>query len=654
MRIKFILFGLASVALFFSGGGNLAADIGPDTPNSSNVGNTAGLGVTILTQAVLTATTSDGQDVSGGLTVPVGQPMPTVTFSISGPGVAPAGSWLIVLVPGGNNLVTSSRSAGTPLDSYGIAPGLAILGGFPLYSYRDGPVPSAPPVETELLNASVAQLGGTPTQTGIFDITLVACESSGLQGASTEYFDYIMRVTAAPATSFTTQPASQSVAVGQSVTFAAAAAGSPTYQWSGPNGVISGATGASLTLTNVQLAAAGAYSVAATVAGGSVTSNSATLTVLPLAAPAFTLNPVSVTVASGRSAVFDAAASGEPAPTYQWSLNGVPINGATDPVLRVPGATSANAGAYTCTASNSSGSATSTAGGLAVSVTSNPGYLLNLSARANVGTGNNILIGGFATGGTGTKQLLIRGVGPALSAFFGSSALATPQLTLLDGSGAVISTNLGWGAAPSAGPSAGADLPVAASLTLMNNTGAYPYQAGSLDTATLVTAPTGNGTAQVSGVGGAAGIGLVEFYDADTTTPTSRLVNISARAMVETGNNILIGGFAIGGGTAETVLIRAVGPGLNDLLPSIFPLSSVLNEPVLTIFQGGTVVASNTGWGGDATIAGLFPTVGAFSLNAAHQDSALVLSLPPGNYTAEVSGLNGGTGIALVEIYEVP
>ena len=654
MRIKFILFGLASVALFFSGGGNLAADIGPDTPNSSNVGNTAGLGVTILTQAVLTATTSDGQDVSGGLTVPVGQPMPTVTFSISGPGVAPAGSWLIVLVPGGNNLVTSSRSAGTPLDSYGIAPGLAILGGFPLYSYRDGPVPSAPPVETELLNASVAQLGGTPTQTGIFDITLVACESSGLQGASTEYFDYIMRVTAAPATSFTTQPASQSVAVGQSVTFAAAAAGSPTYQWSGPNGVISGATGASLTLTNVQLAAAGAYSVAATVAGGSVTSNSATLTVLPLAAPAFTLNPVSVTVASGRSAVFDAAASGEPAPTYQWSLNGVPINGATDPVLRVPGATSANAGAYTCTASNSSGSATSTAGGLAVSVTSNPGYLLNLSARANVGTGNNILIGGFATGGTGTKQLLIRGVGPALSAFFGSSALATPQLTLLDGSGAVISTNLGWGAAPSAGPSAGADLPVAASLTLMNNTGAYPYQAGSLDTATLVTAPTGNGTAQVSGVSGATGIGLMEFYDADTTTPTSRLVNISARAMVETGNNILIGGFAIGGGTAETVLIRAVGPGLNDLLPSIFPLSSVLNEPVLTIFQGGTVVASNTGWGGDATIAGLFPTVGAFSLNAAHQDSALVLSLPPGNYTAEVSGLNGGTGIALVEIYEVP
>ena len=452
---------------------------------------------------------------------------------------------------------------------------------------------------------------------------------------------------------FTTQPASQTVAVGQSVTFTAAASGSPTYQWSGPSGVISGATASTLTLTNVQLSAAGAYSVTATVTGGSVTSNSATLTVIPLAAPSFTVNPVSVTIASGRSAAFSAAASGELAPTYQWNLNGTPISGATDPVLLVSAATSANAGSYTCTASNASGTVTSTAATLTVTTTSSPGYLVNLSARADIGTGNNILIGGYATGGTGTKQLLIRGVGPALSAFFGSSALATPQLTLVDGSGAVISSNLGWGTAPTAGPSAGADSPVTASLSLMNNTGAYPYQAGSLDTATLVTAPTGNGTAQVSGVSAATGIGLVEFYDADTTTPTSRLVNISARADVGTGNNILIGGFAIGGSTAETVLIRAVGPGLNDLLPSIFPLSSVLTQPVLTIYQGGTAIYSNTIWGGDTTEANVFPTVGAFNLVAGHRDSVLLISLPPGNYTAQVSGLNSGTGIALCEIYEV-
>jgi hypothetical protein len=509
-----------------------------------------------------------------------------------------------------------------------------------------------------VLNSLPAQLVGTPTQIGIFDIGIKAGSessiiSSQVNGAVTGYFDYIIKVVAAPATTFTTQPTSQSVAVGQSVTFTAVAGGSPTYQWSGPNGVISGATGASLTLTNVQMSAAGAYSVTATVTGGSVTGNSATLTVLPLAAPAFTVNPVSVTIAIGRSAAFSVAASGELAPTYQWNLNGAPISGATDPILLVSAATSANAGSYTCTASNASGTVTSTSATLTVTTTSTPGYLVNLSARADIGTGNNILIGGFATSGTGTKQLLIRGVGPALSAFFGSSALATPQLTLLDGSGAVISSNLGWGAAPTAGPSAGADSPAAAPLTLMNNTGAYPYQAGSLDTATLVTAPTDNGTAQVSGVNSATGIGLVEFYDADTTTPTSRLVNISARADVGTGNNILIGGFAIGGATADTMLIRAVGPGLNDLLPSIFPLSSVLNQPVLTIYQGGTIIYSNTVWGGDTTETNIFPTVGAFNLVAGHQDSILLLSLPPGNYTAQVSGLNSGTGIALCEIYEV-
>jgi len=407
MKIKLVLSGLAFGALFFSGEAALLAGIGQDTPNPSNVGNTSGLGVTIQ-QAVLTATTSDGQDVSNGLNVPVGQPIPTVTFSISGPGVTPAASWLIVQVPGGNTLLADSRAALTALDYYGIAPGLSILGGLPLYR---SPNASGQAPETELLSASVVQLAGTPSQTGLFDINLTAYESAGLQGAATPNFDYIILVTAAPATSFTTQPASQSAAVGQSVTFTAAAEGSPTYQWSGPSGIIAGAAGASLTLTNVQLSSAGAYAVTATVTGGSVTSSSATLTVVPLTAPAITQNPVSVTVASGRSAVFNAAASGEEPPTYQWSLNGVPLVGATDPMLEVPGVTSANAGAYTCTASNSSGTVTSTAATLTVTTTSNPGHLLNLSARAYVGTGNDVLIGGFGIGGTGTKQLLVRGSG---------------------------------------------------------------------------------------------------------------------------------------------------------------------------------------------------------------------------------------------------
>ena len=150
----------------------------------------------------------------------------------------------------------------------------------------------------------------------------------------------------------------------------------------------------------------------------------------------------------------------------------------------------------------------------------------------------------------------------------------------------------------------------------MNSLGAYTINPGSADTAMVLTMPAGNNTAQISGVGGTSGIALCEIYDADTATPPSaRLINISARADVLTGNSILIGGFVISGATAETVLIRAVGPGLNDELPGLFPLSSVLNQPVLTILDHtGAVIYSNTIWGGDATIAATFATTGALPL----------------------------------------
>jgi hypothetical protein len=226
---------------------------------------------------------------------------------------------------------------------------------------------------------------------------------------------------------------------------------------------------------------------------------------------------------------------------------------------------------------------------------------------------------------------------------------------LLDNVGAVVATNIGWNNAPVAGSSTASEAPMDATTNLMNTLGAQMIAPGSGDTAMVLSMPAGNNTAQISGVGATSGVALCEIYDADTATPPSaRLINISARADVGTGNNILIGGFAIGGTTAETVLIRAVGPGLNDELPGVFPLSVVLNQPVLTLLTGaGAVVASNTIWGGDATIAGTFGTTGAFSLVSGHADSVLLVTLPPGDYTAQVSGLNGGIGIALCEIYEV-
>ena len=371
----------------------------------------------------------------------------------------------------------------------------------------------------------------------------------------------------------------------------------------------------------------------------------------PAVAPVLTLQPVSATIATGRSAALSVAATGSPAPTFQWSLNGTAIAGATDPILEVKAATSANAGTYTCTATNSVGAATSSSATLTVTTSSTPGYLVNISARADVGTGNNILIGGFGISGSGAKQLLLRGVGPGLFDTFSlTGQLVNPQLTLVDNSSALVASNIGWANSPTLGPSAASESPGAAGGSIMATVGAFAYNAGSADTALLITAPPGNNTAQVSGVGSTSGIALCEIYDADAT-PTAHLINISARADVGTGNNILIGGFAIGGSTAETVLIRAVGPGLTD----VFGLTGTLAQPVLTLFDNhSAVIYSNTVWGGDATIAGVFPTVGAFNLNLTHADSVLLVTLPPGNYTAQVTGVSGGTGIALCEIYEVP
>jgi LCCL domain/Immunoglobulin I-set domain/MBG domain len=399
----------------------------------------------------------------------------------------------------------------------------------------------------------------------------------------------------------------------------------------------------------------GSYQVTATVVDSAYSgSASATLNVLS-PAPAFILQPVSETVAPARSVVFSAAATGVPLPTYQWTLNGSPlIPGAAvtdDATLLVSGLSAANAGSYVCTATNSWGSATAAAT-LAITPTASPGFLSNLSARASVGTGGGILIGGYVVAGSAAKQLLLRGVGPGLYDTFSlGGTLSSPVLTLLDSSQLTICSDTGWGNAPVPGMSAALVTSIRASASMMTTLGAFSLAAGSADSAMVISSASGAYTAQITGVGGATGVGLAEIYDADSSAPSTRLINISARAPVGVGGNVLIGGFVIGGTTAETVLIRAVGPGLTD----VFGLTGTLSQPVLTLYDSHqNLIASNQAWGGDAVIAGASTAVGAFALNSQHADSALLITLPPGAYTAQVSGAGGTTGVALVEIYEVP
>ena len=178
-------------------------------------------------------------------------------------------------------------------------------------------------------------------------------------------------LTLAVAPVFTTQPSSQTVTAGSSVTFTAAASGSPTptYQWMKGGVVISGATSASYTIASTVTGDAGSYTVAATNSANSATSNTATLTVnAATSAPVFTTQPSSQTVTAGSSVTFTAAASGSPTPTYQWKKGGVSISGATSASYTISITLSGDAGSYTVVATNSVSSVSSNPASLSVIV----------------------------------------------------------------------------------------------------------------------------------------------------------------------------------------------------------------------------------------------------------------------------------------------
>jgi len=447
-----------------------------------------------------------------------------------------------------------------------------------------------------------------------------------------------------PATVSVTAPAPLAL------TAASTGEGPLTFQWK-LNGVsISGATNSTYVLLGTGPGNGGTYTVVVSGPQGSTTSSAVTVTVIAVQ-PTFTLaaSPATATVATGRTAVFNAIATGTPNPAYQWTLNGsTTIPGASvtnDPILVITGATASDAGTVACTATNSDGSATSSAT-LAVTTTNDPGYLTNLSGRGVVGSGAvNALFGGFGTSGSGTKNLLIRGMGPSTTmvGIPAGTELASTQLTLYDHLSAVITQNTDW-----AGN--------ATISTIEAQVGAYPVPANSLDSMLYVSEPVSAYSASVGGLGSATGIAVVELYDADTPPLASRLVNLSVRAPVGTGNNILFGGFSIGGTTDEAIFVRAMGPSLATVFPNSFTPSSVLAQPILTIYLDSdpTPLYTNIVWGGDPALLAAENVVGAYtSFPNSSQDSMLLVSLPAGNYTAEIAGVNFTTGIATVEIYEV-
>jgi hypothetical protein len=234
------------------------------------------------------------------------------------------------------------------------------------------------------------------------------------------------------------------------------------------------------------------------------------------------------------------------------------------------------------------------------------------------------MIGGFIIGGSTPKKVLIRAVGPNLANYGVTGVLADPTLQLFSGQ-TVIASNDDWGSASNA-----AEIQ-ASTLAPVN-----PKEA-----AILSTLNPGAYTAIVSGVGGGTGVGIVEVYELDH--PEIPLINISTRGQVLTGNDVMIGGFIVQGTSNQTVLIRAVGPNLAN-----YGVTGVLANPTLSLYSGQTVIASNDDWGTAANAAAILATGLA---PVSPLESAILISLPPGAYTAIVSGANGGTGVGIVEVF---
>ncbi len=254
--------------------------------------------------------------------------------------------------------------------------------------------------------------------------------------------------------------------------------------------------------------------------------------------------------------------------------------------------------------------------------------LINVSTRLRTDAGDNVLIGGFVLVG-GPKRVVVRALGPSLAA--GASVpgtLANPQLALFDSSGAAVASNDTWG-----------DDPAAAELRAL---GLAPADAS--ESACVVTLGEGAYTAVVRGASGGSGNCLVEVYDASIAA-APRLVNLSTRGPVGTGDNVMIAGFVVQGGRTRRVLVRALGPSLAGA-----GVPNVLADPMLELRSGANLLASNDNWqstqGADISSTGLAPSQPA--------ESALLVILPPGTYTATVRGRNGGTGNGLVEVYELP
>jgi len=291
--------------------------------------------------------------------------------------------------------------------------------------------------------------------------------------------------------------------------------------------------------------------------------------------------------------------------------------------------------------------AAASAGGSAATAATDPtattaARLITFSSRADV-TAANPLVAGFTITGPAPETVLLRAVGPGLAAFGVQGVLPTPSLQLYDSTGRLVLANAGWNG----------DSNLSA---VFAQVGAFPFALGSADAAAEAVLAPGSYTVQVGGVSGASGAALAEVYDADgdPLTAPPQISAVNARSGLDAGG-ALTGGFVVAGGSARTVLVRASGPALG---------STGLPTPVLSVYDSqGNLLARNAGWSNPVTANSSYPaapatsiataaaSAGATALPAGSNDSAVLLTVPAGAYTIQVTDANGQPGYTLVEVY---
>jgi len=418
------------------------------------------------------------------------------------------------------------------------------------------------------------------------------------------------------------------------------------------SGVVIGGSGANRTIT-VTPASGGTGSATITVhvSDGTLTSSEAFVVTVYAAGtgPTLSILPQATTVTPGGALILSVTAQGAGTVTYQWYLNETAIAGATSANYTVPIAQRFHAGSYHVVVTSSGVSISSRAVAVTAGSATSSGRLINLSSRALVGTGDNILIPGFVVTGSANKRVLVRMVGPGLAPFGLTGVLADPKLVLkryTTGGYVDLTTNLDWS---DGGLST-------AMLQAFVEVGAFGLPAGSGDAAMVVDlAPGMYSVFATDEQAGGTGLAMIEVYDADASAGGSTLNNISTRGFLGTGSHVMIAGFVIDGGPT-TVLLRTVGPGLAK-----YGTSGLVANPYMELLRRvngvDEVVAANDDWssnGDEAYTAEVTGRVSAFALSPGSRDAALVVTLPAGVYTVHAQGFGSTAGVALLEVYAVP